>query len=111
MTTFILIALLVASISFNIYLLFFNTMNKLQAITWLRIYWLVRDIGWDGDPRFSRAFMCQNGAPFWRGQGIQFRRKQYIFQIGILTGKGMSRLDQLDGREMEESPKEIRQWG
>jgi|SaaInlStandDraft_1057018.scaffolds.fasta_scaffold39311_3 hypothetical protein len=111
MTTFILIALLVASISLNIYLLFYNTLNKLQAITWLRIYWLVRDIGGDGDPHFSRAFMRQNGAPFWRGQGIQFRRNQYVFQIGILTGKGMSRLDQLDGREMDDSPKEIRQWG
>ena len=111
MTTFILIALLVASISLNIYLLFYNTLNKLQAITWLRIYWLVRDIGGDGDPHFSRAFMRQNGAPFWRGQGIQFRRNQYVFQIGILTGKGMSRLDQLDRREMEDSPKEIRQWG
>jgi len=111
MTTFILIALLVASISFNIYLLFYNTMNKLQAITWLRVYWLVRDTGWDDDPRLCRAFMRQNSAPFWRGQGIQFRRKKYILQIGILTGKGKSRLDQLDGRELSDSPEEIRQWG
>lgn len=111
MTTVILVALLVASTSFNIYLLFYNTMNKLQAIKWLRVYWLVRDIGWDTDPKLSRGFMRQNSYPFWRGQGIQVRRKKYVVQIGILTGKGTSRLDQLDGREMDDSPKEIRQWG
>lgn len=104
-----LVLLVVIAVGF--YLLFKDTLNKIQYIQTFRIYWITRDDGVLGTPVVMRAFMRQTAPPWWRGTGIQLRYKTYTFQFGVLTGRGTSLLDQLGGRELEESAKEIRRWG
>lgn len=97
-------------IIFLLYLLFKDTMNRLQYIQRLRIYWITRDTGVLGTPVVSKAFMRQTGSPWWVGTGVQFRFKTYTFQIGVLTHRSSDLLNQLEGRYMDESAKEIRKW-
>lgn len=106
----VLIAL-IASLALNAYLIFHETMNKIQYIGWLRIYWITRDVGDpETEPVFERAFMRQTMAPYWRGKGLKVRLKNYTFQFGILTGKGRDLLDQLDGRHLDDDVEDIKQW-
>lgn len=93
------------------YFLFKDTMNRIQYIETLRIYWITRDVasktsGW----RFRKAFMRQTAHPYWRGSGVELRVGKYTFQVGRLTSQAKTLLDQLDGRELEETPKELRKW-
>ena len=92
------------------YFLFRDTMNKLQYIQSLRIYWITRNVGISGTPIVCRGNMRQTGAPWWQGSGIQFRAGKYIFQVGVLTRKVDGLLEQLGGRDMDAAPKEIRSW-
>lgn len=101
---------LILSLALNAYLIFHETMNKIQYVGLLRIYWITRDTGVEETPVIKRAWMRQTMAPYWRGSGIELRFGQYTFQFGVLTGKGRDLLDQLDGRELHEDAKEIRQW-
>lgn len=101
---------LILSLALNAYLIFHETMNKIQYVGWLRIYWITRDTGTEGQPLIERAWMRQTMAPYWRGSGVRINFRQYSFQFGVLTSKGRDLLDQLDGRELGESAKEIRQW-
>jgi hypothetical protein len=92
------------------YLVFRDTMNKIQYIQTLRIYWITRDDGVIGTPWVTRAFMRQTASPWWNGQGVQLRVGRYTFQCGVLTHRGFDLLDQLEGRYMDEEPKSIRNW-
>ena len=69
------------------YFLFRDTMNKIQYIEHLRIYWITRDTGGKGDKIVTRAFMRQVDEPFWRGKGVQVRVGKHTFQTGLLTHK------------------------
>jgi hypothetical protein len=71
------------------YFLFRETMNKIQYLERLRLYWITRDNG-EGQPRVTWAFMKQDTEPFWYGNGIQFRWGRHTFQVGILKGKAPS---------------------
>ena len=92
-----------------LYLLFRDTMNRLQYVQTIRLYWIARDNA--TGKRLARGFMKQTAPPFWQGRGFQIRLGKYSFQVGILKGKGESLLDQMGGRDMDESAKEIREWG
>lgn len=89
-------------------------MNKIKSI--LNIYFIVRDIGKPIDPIFSIGFMRQTGPPWKSGKGIQLRLGKYVTQIGICRSnkKIKKEVDGLlyavQGRMMEETPKEIGSW-
>lgn len=101
---------LILSLALNAYLIFHETLNKVQYLGWIRVYWITRDTGYAGEPFVERAWMRQTMAPYWRGTGLKFRFNQYTFQVGVLTKKGRDLLDQLDGRDMDDDAKDIRQW-
>jgi len=93
------------------YFLFRDTMNRVQYVQTLRIYWITRNNSGKGVPLVSTAFMLQTAEPWWQGRGLQFRAGRYTFQFGILTKQGRGLIDQVGGRDMAESAKEIREWG
>lgn len=95
---------------FLAYLLFKDTMNRLQYVQTLRIYWITRNNAAPKTPIVCKAFMHQTHEPWWRGSGVQFRFKQYSFQVGVLTSRGDGLLDQIGGRDMDEPVTEIRGW-
>ena len=92
------------------YFLFRDTMNRIQYLRWLGIYWITRDTGVKGSPIAKRAFMRQTHSPYWRGEGIEFRFRQLTFQVGRLT----MRVDNLDAqlgfRLLDTPVKQIRSW-
>lgn len=92
------------------YFLFRDTMNKIQYVQTIRLYWITRDIGDKGMPIIARAEMRQTAEPWWRGKGIQFRAGKYTFQVGVLTSRGTDLLDQLGGRSLDVDADEIREW-
>lgn len=92
------------------YFLFRDTLNKLQYIQTLRIYWITRDVVPSDTPRFALGRMYQTSSPWWQGVGPQLRVGKYVVQVGILKNKGASLLDQLGGRYLDESPKQLREW-
>lgn len=102
--------LLLLAVSVVAYFVFRDTMNKIQYIQTLRVYWITRNDGVLGTPWVTRAFMKQTAPPWWNGKGIQFRLKTYTFQVGILIYRGVDLLDQLTGRYMDEDAKSIRNW-
>jgi len=93
------------------YFLLRDTMNKIQYVQTLRIYWITRNNGGKGVPVVSTAFMLQTAAPWWQGRGIQVRVGKYTFQFGVLLKQGKGLLDQVGGRDMSDNAKEIREWG
>jgi hypothetical protein len=95
---------------FAAYLLFRDTMNRLQYVQTLRIYWITRNTAPMGTPVVSVGFMRQTSAPWWNGKGVQFRFKNYSFQVGVLTERGDGLIGQLGGRDMDETASEIRSW-
>jgi hypothetical protein len=92
------------------YFLFRDTLNKLQYIKTFRLYWIIRDDYPPHTPIVSRGNMYQTGPPWWQGTGVQVRVGKYLFQVGVLLRRGNSLLDQLGGRYLEDSPKELREW-
>jgi hypothetical protein len=103
--------LVVVVFAVGAYLLFRDTMNRIQYLQSVRLYWITRNNGVRGTRVITRAFMRQTAPPWWRGTGIQFRAGKYTFQIGILTSRANGLLDQVDGRELDEDAKQIRAWG
>lgn len=103
--------LLVVACAIGAYLLFRDTMNRIQYLQSVRLYWITRDNGVAGTKVITRAFMRQTAPPWWRGSGIQIRAGKYTFQVGVLTSKANSLLEQVDGRELDDDAKEIRSWG
>lgn len=99
-----------AAVVVGSYFLFRDTMNRLQYIATLRLYWITRNNAAEGTRPVAIGFMYQTAEPWWQGKGIQFRFGKYSFQVGILVRKGSGLLDQVGGRHLEETPKEIRSW-
>jgi len=91
-----------------LYLLFRDTMNRLQYIQTIRLYWVAKNNA--TGKRLARGFMRQTAPPYWQGRGLQIRLGKYSFQLGVLKRKGESLLDQMDGRDLDETAKEIRDW-
>jgi len=103
--------LVVVAFATGAYLLFRNTMNRIQYLQSVRLYWITRDNGISGTKVITRAFMRQTASPWWRGSGVQVRVGKYTFQVGVLTSRANSLLEQVDGRELNDDAKEIRSWG
>lgn len=92
---------------------FFRAMNKVRGIG--PFYVIRRDIGKDYMPIFAIGFMRELGAPWRIGKGLQLRIKSHIFQIGVCRKQKFDDevtgvLAALDGRFMEETAKDIRDW-
>lgn len=102
--------LLVAAIVVGSYFLFKDTLNRIQYIQTIRLYWITKDAYPEGTPRLSFARMYQTAPPWWQGKGVQLRVSKYVVQVGVLTSKGSDLLDQLGGRYLDESPKQLREW-
>jgi len=66
------------------YFLFKDTLNRIQYLETLRIYWITKNNG-KGQPRITRAIMRTTSAPYWQGRGVQFRFGSHTFQVGVLT--------------------------
>jgi hypothetical protein len=98
-----------AVLAFLLYLLFRDTMNKLQYVQTLRIYWITRNVP-STDKFLCKAFMRQTAEPWWNGVGYQIRIGKYTFQAGVLTNRSNDLLDQLGGRYLAEDAKTIRDW-
>lgn len=104
---FYLVALSVLAVM--LYFLFRDTMNRLQYVQILRIYWITRNVP-STDKFFCKAFMRQTAEPWWNGSGYQIRFGKYTFQLGVLTRKNDDLLSQLGGRYLPEKAKSIRDW-
>lgn len=100
----------ISGVAVGCYFLFRDTLNRLQYIQTFRIYWITRDVCPPGTPRLALGRMYQTQSPWWQGVGPQLRIGKYIVQVGILRNKGASLLDQLGGRYLDESPKQLREW-
>lgn len=96
-----------------LYLLFVDTMNRIQYVERLRLYWITRDDATPTTPRLSRAFMRQTAPPFWRGRGVRVRFRKWTFQVGILELKVDSLESQVSniGGWLPTDPKRLRKWG
>ena len=105
-----IIYFIIAGIVVGMYFLLKDTMNRLQYVQTLRIYWITRNNAPTNTSVVSTGFMRQTAEPWWNGKGVQFRYKNYSFQIGVLTGKSQGLLDQVGGRELDHDAKEIRNW-
>jgi hypothetical protein len=93
------------------YFLFRDTMNRIQYIERIRLYWATRDTA-SGGPHIKNAWMRQVEAPYWRGEGIEFRFGKHTFQIGILKEKGSSLQSQISNLTEYNPPAyAIRKWG
>jgi hypothetical protein len=103
--------LIVVACATGAYLLFRDTLNRIQYLQSVRLYWITRDNGVAGTKVLTRAFMRQTASPWWRGSGIQIRVGKHTFQIGVLTSRANSLLEQVDGRELDDDAKAIRAWG
>ena len=95
------------------FLIFRDTMNVVQAVG--PVYWICRDIVPTNTPLIAWGFMRQTSAPWRVGKGIQIRFKKHTFQIGLsCKGKQVSDdtglLYAVQGRYLDDKPKEIRDW-
>jgi len=92
------------------YYLFRDTMNRIQYIETIRLYWITRDAD-PGGPHIKKAWMRHTSPPYWRGEGIEFRAGKYTFQVGILQKKMPSLEHQLSEMpDFDPSVKEIKEW-
>jgi hypothetical protein len=97
------------------YFLFRDTLNRIQYIETIRLYWITKDDGKEVaayQPRIMRSFMRQTAAPFWNGNGVQFRFHRWTFQVGILTHKSDS-LEYQVGRNgwLDIPPRDLHKFG
>lgn len=105
------LVVVLAALAVGSYFLFRDTMNKIQYIAHLRLYWVTRDTGVPGDSFVRKAWMRQTAAPFWRGTGVEFRLRTHTFQVGILGSKGRDLQHQLSNLdEFDPQVEEIRRW-
>lgn len=109
----ILIIVVLAILSLCLYLLFRDTLNRLQYIG--PVYWITRDNTPKGTPLLSIGFMRQTSFPWKIGKGIQVSLHKYSFQLGIC--KKSNHYDEeegilgaLGGRYLDTSTKDIREW-
>lgn len=92
---------------------FRGTMNMVFNVG--RLYWIVRDNAKKGDRIICKAFMRGTGEPWLIGEGVQVRFFKYTFHIGICymvpaENEEQGVLNAMQGRYMEDPPKEIGNW-
>lgn len=95
------------------YVLFKDTMNRIQYIG--PLYWITRDNGRYGDPVITKAFMRQTAAPWKTGKGVQLRFRKYTFQAGICRATKLVKEDEgllhaMQGRYLDDPVDAIRTW-
>ena len=95
--TWVFLGLIMFALLVGAYFLFRDTMNRIQYLERVGIYWITRDNATVDTPRVMRAIMRQTAPPYWRGRGVQFRFRRWTFQVGRLTEK-VSTLDKQLGR-------------
>jgi hypothetical protein len=101
----ILVLLIVGS-----YYLFRDTMNRIQYIERIHLYWVTRDTD-PGGPHIKKAWMRHTSPPYWRGEGVEFRAGKYTFQVGVLKEKVPSLEHQISNiPEFSPPVHEIREW-
>lgn len=89
--------------------LFKDTMNLYQGIG--PIYWITRDNADYRTPRVAMSFMRMVDPPYRVGRGVQFRWKNYTFQIGLsMVPPDADEYTPIMGRKMDENPEEIGEW-
>jgi len=108
----ITIGIISVTLMIGAYYLFKDTLNRIQYLETLRIYWITKDNG-KGQPLVTKAIMRQTAPPFWRGRGIQVRLGKLTFQVGLLT----MRVDSLDAQISNRpdafdgmTAKQLRRW-
>lgn len=89
-------------------------MNKLRSI--FNLYFIVRDIGKPREPVLAIGFMRQTGPPWKSGKGVQMRIGKYVIQLGLCRSNKEIKeevdglLYAMQGRLLEEQPKDIGNW-
>ena len=88
-------------------------MNAVQSVG--PVYWICRDVIPTGTPFIAHGFMRQTSAPWRVGKGIQIRFKKHTFQIGLSrkskqVSDDIGLLYAVQGRYLDDKPKEIRDW-
>lgn len=106
-------AIISVTLMIGAYFLFRDTLNRIQYLERLGIYWITRNTATNEMPRFSKAFMRTTSAPYWRGRGVQVRYWRYVTQVGRLT----MRVDSLHAQISDNptlvdgvKPKDLRKW-
>jgi hypothetical protein len=107
-----IIAIVLLAIIVGGYFLFRDTMNRIQYLERLRLYWIIKDDGVKGTPVFTRGtFMRQTAEPYWRGRGFQVRIGTHTVQIGRLRMKVCSLEAQISRLGwLPTEPKLLRRW-
>ena len=108
-----LIVLALSIVSLCLYLVFRDTLNRLQYIG--PIYWITRDNTPKDYPLLSIGFMRQTSFPWKIGKGLQVSFGRYSFQFGICKKSNHSDetegiLGALGGRYLDTSTRDIREW-
>jgi hypothetical protein len=107
---FIISLVVLGLVMIGAYFLFRDTLNRIQYVERLGVYWITRDNGADYSKRFIRGWMRQMHEPFWYGHGYQVRFRRWTFSFGKLDGQAASFEDQLGGGWMDLLPSELREW-
>jgi hypothetical protein len=106
-----LAALVVHFLGYISWYVFKDTMNRIQYIQRLRVYWITRDVP---SPRgLIKAEMRQTSEPYWFGRGWQYSTGKHTFQVGLLRYRVDSLGSQLSKSSFFDqfTAKQIREWG
>ncbi len=107
----IIATFLLYALGYGAYLLFRDTLNRIQYLERIHTYWITRDNPAPNTPFLIRhAYMRQTAEPYWRGRGWQFRVGPRTFQVGHLTMKVNSLEAQVGRGFYDYTPKELRPW-
>jgi hypothetical protein len=108
----ITIGIISVTLMIGAWFLFKDTLNRIQYVEVLRLYWITRDNADDHTPLIAKATMRQTAAPFWRGRGVQVRLPRSLtFQVGLLTVKVDSLESQISNLGwLDTEPKKLRRW-
>ena len=109
----VIITLSILIVTIGSYFLFRDTLNKLQYLG--PIYWITRDNTSLTSPFISIGFMRQTAPPWKIGKGLQFRYKNYSFQIGFCrksthNDETSGILGAIGGRYLDDDADTIRKW-
>ena len=94
------------------YLVFKDTMNKVQAVG--KLYWIVRDNATDKTPVIGRGFMHEIDPPWRHGKGLQIRVSRWCIQVGLCRAHDYDEesgiLAAVNGRFLDIEPIDIGKW-
>lgn len=94
------------------YLVFKDTLNKVQSVG--RLYWIVRDHCPNNGPWFGRAFMHEVDPPWRHGKGLQLKVFKRYIQVGICKkhqyDEATGILAAVQGRFLDIEPIDIGKW-